>query len=96
MRKTATTIRLNILKKITIAPHEAVLGTSITIPSIEGNVTVKIMPNTKNGQKIKLSGCGLKQDNSIGDMILTVEIQIPSNLTNEEIALYKKLSEVSR
>ena len=86
---------LNILKNITITPSEAVLGGSITIPTLRGNVSLKISPNTKNGQKIRLSGCGIEQNNKFGDMIVTVEIQIPKNLTDEEIRLYKRLQEIS-
>ncbi len=86
---------LNVLKNITITPSEAVLGGSITIPTLRGNVSLKISPNTKNGQKIRLSGCGIEQNNKFGDMIVTVEIQIPKNLTDEEIRLYKRLQEIS-
>ena len=86
---------LNILKTIQVAPFEAVLGAEITIPTLKGNISFKIAPNTQSGQKIRLSGCGIVQNNKVGDMIVTVEIQIPKNLTQEEINLYKKLSEVS-
>ena len=82
---------LNILKTIPITPFEAVLGANINISTMKGNVSVKIAPNTQNGQKIRLSECGIEQGNKIGDMIVTVEIQIPKILTNEEIELYKKL-----
>lgn len=86
---------LNILKTIAITPYEAVLGANITIPTLKGNVAVKIAPSTKNGQKIRLSGCGIEQNNKVGDLILTLEIQIPKNLSDEEIQLYKKLAEIS-
>lgn len=85
---------LNILKNIPLAPYEAVLGTEITVSTLIGNVSLKIAPNTKNGQKIRLSGCGIKQNDKIGDMIVTVEIQIPQDLSVEEIDLYKKLQEL--
>lgn len=86
---------LNVYKTLTIEPYEAVLGANIKVSTLSGNVSVKISPNTKNGQKIRLSGCGLEQGNEVGDMILTIEIQIPEKLSNEEIELYKKLSELS-
>ena len=86
---------LNILKTIPIAPYEAALGAEITIPTLKGNVSFKIAPNTQNGQKIRLSGCGIVQNNKVGDMIVTVEIQIPKSLTQEEINLYQKLREIS-
>ena len=86
---------LNILKTISITPYEAVLGGHIEIPTIKGAVSLKIAPNTRTGQKIRLSGCGIMQNNKVGDMIITVEIQIPKNHTNEEILLYQKLKEIS-
>ena len=86
---------LNILKTIAITPYEAVLGGNVTVPTLRGNVSLKITPQTRNGQKIRLSGCGIEQNNKVGDMIVTVEIQIPKNLTDEEIRLYKRLQEIS-
>ena len=93
--KSYKTEGLNILKTIAISPYEAVLGTEVRISTLNGNVNAKIAPNTQNGQKIRLSGCGIVQNNKIGDMILTIEIRIPKNLTVEEINLYKKLQEIS-
>ena len=86
---------LNILKTVPVTPFEAVLGANIAIPTLTGNVSLKIAPNTRNGQKIRLSGCGIEQNNKVGDMIVTVEIQIPKNLSEEEINLYKRLAEIS-
>lgn len=85
---------LNIYKTISINPSEAVLGTEIKVSSLSGTYTVKIMPNTQNGQKIRLSRCGIVQNEKVGDMIITVEIKIPKNLSEEEILLYKKLAEL--
>lgn len=85
---------LNILKNIQIAPEVAVLGGEVTVSTLIGNVSLKISPNTKNGQKIRLAGCGIRQNNKVGDMIVTVEIQIPQDLTDEELELYKKLRQL--
>ena len=86
---------LNILKTIYITPSEAVLGGQVSVSTLAGNVSLKISPNTRSGQKIRLSGCGISQNNKVGDMIVTVEIQIPKNLSSEEINLYKRLQEIS-
>ncbi len=93
--KTYKTEGLNILKTIPITPYEAVLGSELKINTINGNLIVKIAPNTQNGQKIRLAGCGIVQNEKVGDMIITVEIRIPKNLSQEEIDLYKKLGEIS-
>lgn len=85
---------MNILKNIPIAPEVAVLGGEVTVSTLIGNVSLKISPNTKNGQKIRLAGCGIKQNDKVGDMIVTVEIQIPQDLTEEELELYRKLRQL--
>ncbi len=86
---------LNILKTISIEPYEAVLGTEKPISTPQGNVMLKISPFTKNGQKIRLSNCGLNENEKFGDMIVTIEIQINKNLSEDEINLYKKLKELA-
>ena len=86
---------LNILKTVQIAPFEAALGCELEIATIKGKVSVKIASGTKNGQKIRLTGCGIEQNNQVGDMIVSIEIQIPKDLTEEELYLYKKLKSIS-
>lgn len=93
--KTYKTEGLDIIKTIPVTPYEAVLGANISIVTLNGKVTVKLPPHTQNGQKIRLNNCGLVQNNKIGDMILKVEIQIPKNLSEQELDLYKKLEEIS-
>ena len=87
---------LNVLKTVSVTPSQAVLGTNLKISSINGNIKLKIAPNTQNGQKIRLTGCGIVQNEKIGDMIVTVEINIPKNISGEELELYKKLEEISQ
>ncbi|MCQ2739523.1 MAG: hypothetical protein MJ237_04770 [bacterium] len=86
---------LNVFQTVPISPSKAVLGGEIKISSLNGEYKVKIAPKTQNGQKIRLSGCGIVQNNKVGDMIITVEIKIPKNLTNEELDLYRKLEQIS-
>ena len=86
---------LNILKTIPITPFEAVLGAEINIKTINGDYSFNIAPDTQNGQKIRLAGCGIVQNDKVGDMIITVEIKIPRNLSIEERNLYQKLKEIS-
>ncbi len=90
-----TTEGLNILKTVYITPYEAILGGNISVKTTDGNVTVKITPCTQSGQKIRLAGCGLSSNGNRGDMILTVEIQIPKTVSKEEVELYEKLKNIS-
>ena len=85
----------NIFYKVPITPVEAALGGNISIPSFEGALSLKLPPKTKAGQKFRLAGQGLKQGGKQGDMIVTVYIEIPSSLSDDEIKLYEKLKKMS-
>ncbi len=87
---------LNVLFTIPITPPEAVLGTTINVPTANGNVLMKIMPKTSSGQKYRLAGQGLTKDGKTGDMIVTVNIEIPQNLSDKEIELYRQLKDFSK
>ena len=86
---------LNVLFTIPITPPEAVLGTTINVPTSSGNVSMKIMPKTNSGQKYRLAGLGLTKGDKTGDMIVTVNIEIPKNLSQEEINLYQRLQDLA-
>lgn len=87
---------LNVLFTIPITPPEAVLGTTINVPTANGNVLMKVMPKTSSGQKYRLAGQGLTKDGKTGDMIVTVNIEIPQNLSDKEIALYQQLKDFAK
>jgi len=87
---------LNALCTIPITPYEAVLGASIEIPTPNGRVTMKILPNTHSGQKFRLAGQGLIQEDKTGDMIVTVNIEMPKTLSKEEIKLYERLRDITK
>jgi len=85
----------NIIFKVPITPFEAVLGGNISIPSFDGNLSLKIPAKTHSGQKFRLAGQGIKQKGKIGDLIVIVDIEIPSSLSDDEIRLYEKLKKLS-
>lgn len=88
---------LNVLCEIPITPFEAVLGTSIEVPTLCGNVSMKIPPNTSTGQKFRLSQQGVydEKNKKRGDQIVSVKIEVPKELSNEEIKLYEQLKNLS-
>jgi DnaJ-class molecular chaperone len=78
---------------VPITPAEAILGAKITIPTPSGLVKLTIPKMTVSGQKFKLAQSGnLSQlTGKRADIIITIEIQIPKSITDEEIKLYEKL-----
>lgn len=88
---------LNVLCTIPITPFEAVLGATINIPTVDGTISMKILPNTHSGQKFRLSGQGLNgKNNQVGDMIITVNIDTPKNPSKKEIELYEELKNITK
>ena len=64
---------------------EAVLGTKVNVPTVEGAVSMTIPPGTSSGAKLRLRGKGVKrQDGSRGDQICRVEIVVPKIANDDE------------
>jgi curved DNA-binding protein len=87
---------LDLTMDLPLAPWEAVLGTSVEVPTPAGRVTLKVRPGTTAGQKLRLSGRGLKRpDGTAGDLYAVVEIVVPAHADAREQALYRQLAEAS-
>ncbi len=88
---------LDLYYDLDLAPWEAVLGTTATVPTLKGRVNVRIPPGTNNGQKLRVRGQGLPQGKSdSGDLYVIVNIQVPRQINDEERELWEKLGSVSR
>ena len=77
--------------------YAAVLGGEITVDTLSGKIKLKIKPETQNGSKIKLKGKGFpvyKKDGEFGDMYITFNILIPTNLTEKQKELFTELSKL--
>ncbi len=75
---------------------EAILGTKISVPTIDGRkLSLKIPSGTKHKTKMRLSGHGLPhaKDKRKGDLYVVVYVNMPSVLTEEQKKLIKKLAE---
>lgn len=79
-----------------ISLYNAVLGGEETVDTFGGKVKLKIKPGTQNGTKVRLKGKGFpvyKKDGQYGDMIITFSVDIPTDLTEEQKQLFRKLAE---
>jgi len=76
--------------------YTAILGGEITIPTLDGQVKLKVKPETQNGSKVKLKGKGFpvyKREGEYGDLTVTYHLLIPANLTQKQKELFIELSE---
>jgi len=71
----------------------AVLGDEITVPTVHGEVKIKIKPGTQSGTVLRLSGKGAPKirGNGNGDQYIKIQIKIPKRLTREQKTLWEKL-----
>jgi curved DNA-binding protein len=76
---------------------EALLGTTLSVPTINGKaLNVKVPPGTRHGTKMRLGGHGLPQmkKSGRGDLFLIVQIVIPKQLAPEQLSLVEKMAEM--
>jgi len=79
-----------------LAPWEAVLGTSLEVPTPGGTVRLKVPPGTQAGRHLRLPQRGLpKPKEGQGDLYAIVQIAVPSVVAEPERELYRKLSDGS-
>jgi curved DNA-binding protein len=78
-----------------LAPWEAVLGTSVELPTPAGAVTLKVPAGTRAGQQLRLSGRGMARGSSAGHLYALVRIEVPTVFDDAQKALYQKLAETS-
>ena len=71
---------------------EAVLGSTIEIPTIKGKAKIKIETGTQSGKILRLRGKGLPSVNDYGngDLLVHINVWTPQNITKEEKIFFEK------
>jgi len=81
--------------EIKISLYTAVLGGEVVVPTLSGEVKLRIPAGTQSGQTFRVSGRGmpkLRQTEERGNLYARVLIQVPTNLTGQELALFEQLA----
>ncbi|RFU23157.1 molecular chaperone DnaJ [Geodermatophilus marinus] len=60
---------------------EAALGTTLTVPTLDGSVSLKVPPGTASGQTLRVRGRGVPGKGRPGDLLVTVEVAVPKRLS---------------
>lgn len=72
----------------------AVLGGEVRVPTLDGDVALKVPPETQNGRRFRLAGKGmpkLKSPEEHGDLYAELFVRLPTGLTDEERKLFEQL-----
>ncbi len=85
----------DLIYQLLLSFPDAVLGTNVEVPTVDGKVKVKIDPGTQPGKVLRLRGKGLPSVNSygVGDLLVNINVFIPKNLSKEEKKSMEKLQE---
>lgn len=72
---------------------DAVLGTQLEAPTLDGHATVKVPAGTQPGEVLRLRGKGLSEfgNGRRGDLYLRMQVRVPERLSHEERDLYERL-----
>lgn len=85
----------NVIHILPIAPWEAALGATLSVPTLGGRVELKIPAGSEAGRKLRLRGRGLPGDASgrhpAGDQIVELEVLAPKAHTDSQQAAYANL-----
>ena len=85
----------NLIHEVKIAPWQAALGAELKVPTLEGNVKLKIPPGTQPGQRFRLRERGLPSGSGKrGDLLVEVQIQVPKKVTEKEKELWRELAKL--
>jgi molecular chaperone DnaJ len=84
----------DLLHVMMIGYPQAALGAEVSVPTLEGPITVKIHPGTQLGEVIRLKGKGMPRFRGYGkgDLVIRVGISVPEKLTPQQRALLEQLA----
>jgi molecular chaperone DnaJ len=79
--------------EVSVPLATAILGGEVRLPTLNGNLSLKIPPETQNGKVFRLAGKGMPQlgNSKHGNMFAKVKVVLPTNLTEEEKKLFERL-----
>jgi molecular chaperone DnaJ len=85
----------NVVFDLYVSFIDAVLGSSIEVPTIDGKVKIKLEPGTQSGKILRLKGKGIKDINGYhrGDQLIHVNVWTPKQLSKDERAILEKLKD---
>ncbi|NKY89629.1 molecular chaperone DnaJ [Nocardia veterana] len=80
-----------------VSYSELVLGTTVSVPTLEGRVGVKVPPGTADGRTLRVRGRGVpKRGGGAGDLLVTVKVAVPPKLDDEAAEALRRYAEAEK
>jgi len=86
----------NLTVTVPLAPWEAALGCKLTVPTLEGDISLTVPANSQNGKRMRVRGKGLGRADKRGDLYVVLRVTMPESASPEEQALWRQLAAASR
>ena len=77
---------LDVLLDVPISVYEAMLGTTLYVPTLSGRVEIKIPPGTSSGAKLRIKGAGIVRAAEKGDQYCVIKVAVPKALDETAVA----------
>lgn len=82
---------LDVLVDVPISLYEAVLGTKVEVPTLDGPVTLTIPPGTSSGAKMRIKARGIRRGTEQGDEFIIVKVIVPKDLDADDKAMIEQI-----
>jgi DnaJ-class molecular chaperone len=82
---------LDVLMDLPVSMYEALDGAKITVPTLDGPVTLTIPPGTSSHAKLRIKGRGIHRGTEKGDQLVVVKIIVPKGLEEDDLKLIENL-----
>ena len=85
----------NLTLTVPVTFPEAVFGTTITVPTMDGPVTLKVPTASKAGKRLRVRGRGMPTKSGRGDLVVTLDISVPTSLDEKATDALKLYAEAT-
>jgi len=85
----------NLSITVPVAPWEAALGARVTVPTLDGKISLTVAPGSQSGQRLRVRGKGLKGKLGTGDLYAVLKVVMPPTVSREAQALWRQLADMA-
>ena len=86
----------NLTVELPVSYPEAALGANVEVPTLNGPVTLKVPAGTPHGKTFRVRGKGAPRKGGSGDLLVTVNFDVPGKLSREEKQLLQQLQDAQK
>jgi molecular chaperone DnaJ len=83
----------DLIVELPVTYPEAALGSQVQVPTLNGPVTLKVPAGTPSGKTFRIKGRGAPKRGGHGDLLVTVNVDVPGKLSKREKQLLQELKE---